>query len=77
VSRQLGAEVQMAKRMLGFACLLLAATARAHPGHGSLPSASWLHGLEAAHLAPLAALLAAILLARGALRRAAAREHRR
>ena len=67
----------MASRLLAVACLLPAAAALAHPGHGATPAASWLHGLELAHLAPLAAALAAGLLARAVLRqRASARDGR-
>jgi hypothetical protein len=68
----------MAAWLLGAACLLQAAAALAHPGHGEAPAGSWLHGLEPAHLAPVLAALAGVLLARAALRRlAAARERRR
>jgi hypothetical protein len=64
----------MAFRILGVACSLLASAAGAHPGHGASSAASWLHGLEPAHLAP------ALLLAVGALvlawKRITARERR-
>jgi hypothetical protein len=53
----------MTARLLVLACLLQANAALAHPGHGSAPAASWLHGLEPVHLAPAAAALAAVLLA--------------
>jgi len=66
----------MTQALLGVASLLLADVAFAHPGHGTTSAASWLHGLELAHLAP--ALLAAAALALGVAllrkRRAAARE---
>jgi hypothetical protein len=64
----------MTLRLLGLACGLLASPVLAHPGHGAAPAASWLHGLEPEHLAPL--LLVAALVA-AARRRSAARERRR
>ena len=69
----------MAQRLLGVACLLLADAALAHPGHGALPAASWLHGLEPTHVAPALFAAAAALLVVATLRarRAAARERRR
>jgi hypothetical protein len=65
--------------LFAVACLLLANVAGAHPGHGSAPAASWLHGLEPVHLAPAALAVAAFGLAARASRsrRAAARERRR
>jgi len=69
----------MRRWLLAIACLLLAHGAGAHPGHGSAPAASWLHGLEPAHLAPAALAVAALVLAVRALRshRAVTRERRR
>jgi len=69
----------MSAWLLAIACLLLANVAGAHPGHGVIPAASWLHGLEPSHLAPAAAAVAALGLAVRALRsyRVAARERRR
>jgi hypothetical protein len=75
--RQLAPEALMAAWLLGVACLLQARVALAHPGHGQAPAASWLHGLEPAHLAPALAGLAAALAARAALRRLAAARERR
>ena len=69
----------MVKRLLGVAALLLADAALAHPGQGAASAASWLHGLELAHLAPalLAAAAASLLAAALRKRRAVARERRR
>lgn len=75
--RQLGTEAHMSARLLGVACWLLASTALAHPGHGAAPAASWLHGLEPAHLAPALLGAAAALLASVALRRRRAARERR
>jgi len=67
----------MTRELLGFACLLLANAASAHPGHGTAPAASWLHGLELAHSAPALAAAAALLGGAALRRRATARERRR
>jgi hypothetical protein len=69
----------MVKRLFGVAALLLADTAFAHPGHGVASAASWLHGLEPAHLAPalLAAAAASLLAAALRKRSAVVRERRR
>jgi hypothetical protein len=76
--RQLGAEDAMTRWLLGVACVLLANAASAHPGHGATPAASWLHGLEAAHLVPALLGVAALALAARAVRTllATARERR-
>ncbi|HEY8120431.1 MAG TPA: hypothetical protein VII78_03880 [Myxococcota bacterium] len=66
----------MSARLLGVACLLQASAALAHSGHGATPAASWLHGLEPAHLAPALAA-AALALGIALRRRAAVRERRR
>jgi hypothetical protein len=55
---------------------LQASAALAHSGHGATPAASWLHGLEPAHLAPALAA-AALALGIALRRRAAVRERRR
>jgi len=68
----------MATRLPSAALWLLADGALAHPGHGVVPAASWLHGLEPIHLAPaFAVLLAAALAAFALRRRRAARERNR
>ena len=66
----------MTQALLGVASLLLADSAFAHPGHGATSAASWLHGLELAHLAPALLAAAALALAAAFLRarRAGARE---
>jgi hypothetical protein len=66
------------KRSLLFVTSLLPAGALAHPGHGAVPAASWLHGLEPAHFAPVLVAFIAARFAHGAIqRRAAARGRRR
>jgi hypothetical protein len=62
----------MAARLLVLACSLQANVALAHPGHGAVPAASWLHGLELPHLAPALLAAAAVLSGRALLRRFAA-----
>jgi len=66
----------MATRLSGLALLLQANAALAHPGHGASSAASWLHGLEPAHLAPAVALLGAAALAGFVQRRRAASRER-